>query len=96
MYSQGDFHGTNDIALVKTKEPIIFVPGKVMPVRHFKYFATSMHQTPCLLVQVCLKKVSEEGQDVVVTGFGYSGRVDEDSGNIDCWTDEKGPSRFVR
>ena len=36
MYSQGGFHGTNDIALVKTKEPIIFVPGKVMPVRHFK------------------------------------------------------------
>ena len=32
MYSQGEFHGTNDIALVKTKETIIFVLGKVTPV----------------------------------------------------------------
>ena len=42
-YSNGSFRGTNDIALVKTKEAIVFVPGKVMPVYCFEFKLLSIN-----------------------------------------------------
>ena len=32
MYARGETVGTDDIALVKTKESVVFIPGKVMTV----------------------------------------------------------------
>ena len=32
MYEVGDFVGPNDIALIKLKTNIVFIPNKIMPV----------------------------------------------------------------
>ena len=33
LYSRGEFAGTDDIALVRTRKKVVFVPGRIMPVR---------------------------------------------------------------
>ena len=32
LYSRGEFLGADDIALVRTRKKVVFVPGRIMPV----------------------------------------------------------------
>ena len=84
--------GPNDIALVKTREPVFFIPGKIMPVpSHLKN--RFLKNIPfVLMIQVCLGRVPDVNVKANVHGFGYS--VNKKDSVPLCWTNEKGPNIY--
>ena len=93
MYATKVFEGTDDIALVKTKERVVFIPGTIMPVS-FKAITSSLIFSK-LFSQICLSKVKDVKTPAYVSGFGASGAYSI-AGLYFCWTNSKGPSIYQR
>ena len=86
------FQGPHDIALIRLKENVVFVPRKITPVcfyiQIFKYLIVNSFVT----WQVCLSKVKDENVKAYVSGFGDFSSA---SGlNVACWTNDKGPKIY--